>query len=77
MSSQGFGCSPIKKLRELGSDREEVQFVSLLIILTSSQSESSEENNTVISFFVYVNVSVDKIKSRRSRIARKSEVGLN
>jgi hypothetical protein len=28
-SSQAFGCSPIKKVRELGSDRIEAKFISL------------------------------------------------
>jgi hypothetical protein len=28
--SQGFGCSPIKKVRELGSDRLEVELFQLL-----------------------------------------------
>ena len=36
-SSQAFGCSPIKILRELGSDRFELK------IFNSEQSESSEE----------------------------------
>ena len=44
--SQGFGCSPIKKLRELGSDRLEVK------ILTFKPSESSH-NRQISGFFVY------------------------
>ena len=34
---QGFGCSPIKMIRELGSDRSEVN------LLTAGQSESHEK----------------------------------
>ena len=38
-SCQAFGCSPIKKVRELGSDRS-----SAKIIFASEQFEPSEES---------------------------------
>ena len=43
--SQGFGCSPIKKIRELGSDRFGVVIYNnlLLFIMTSKPSESISE----------------------------------
>ena len=40
-SCQAFGCSPIKKVRELGSDRSETNFLKLV----EEQFEPSEENN--------------------------------
>ena len=40
-SCQAFGCSPIKKVRELGSDRTQAKFFAEV------QSESSEENNSL------------------------------
>src|SRR5512141_2480098 len=38
-SCQAFGCSPIKKVRELGSDRPEINFSKLI----EGQFEPSEE----------------------------------
>jgi len=76
--SQGFGCSPIKKIRELGSDRgvanrkelidnRRMHLCSFLLaiiyyLFAAAPSESSSENDT-IEFFVL-------IKNKMSLIVR-------
>ena len=50
-SSQGFGCSPIKTARELGSERRKtVETMKHFSLTTSCLSQSTSENREIITF---------------------------
>ena len=72
-SSQGFGCSPIKKLRELGSDRLESKFsvlnnlnpqgLNLRFVRKQFQTviQNLLENNHITAVLIHFRIKVDYI----------------
>ena len=72
MSSQGFGCSPIKKLRELGLDRSDSEWdLEIVWALCQNNFQSLNSLNPAeryIELFVYeIKKKKEPITSRRSR----------
>ena len=67
MRSQGFGCSPIKKSRELGLDRSDTR--ALYMYFASVFEQSKSRHNDTIELFVH------EIKNRTNQ-SRRSCVGI-